>query len=168
MTALPLVIRPEHPDDAEAIERLHGRAFGPGRFARTAYRLREGAPPLPELCFAALVGTYLVGSVRIGPVAAGGRAFLSLGPLTVDPSFEGRGIGAGLMQAGLDAARAAGHGLVVLVGDAPYYARFGFEPVPAGRLVLPGPVDPRRFLWLELAEGAREGASGPVGVVRRT
>ena len=160
MTALPLVIRRETPDDAPAVERLHARAFGPGRFARTAYRLREGAGPLPDLCFTALVGTYLVGSVRIGPAEAGGRALLALGPLTVDPSFGNRGIGCGLMRAGLDAARAAGHGIVVLVGDAPYYRRFGFAPVPPGRLALPGPVDPARFLWLELREGASEGAAG--------
>ncbi|GMA76657.1 hypothetical protein GCM10025880_30740 [Methylorubrum aminovorans] len=76
------------------------------------------------------MGTYLVGSVRIGPAEAEGGSLLVLGPLTVDPSFSDRGIGTRLMQASLDAARAAGHGLVVLVGDAPYYARFGFKPVP--------------------------------------
>lgn len=160
MTALSLVIRRETPEDAAAIERLHGRAFGPGRFARTAYRLREGAEALPDLCYTALVGTYLVGSVRLGPVEAGGRPLLSLGPLTVDPSFGHRGIGLALMQASLDAARAGGHGVVVLVGDLPYYKRFGFSPVPPGRLVLPGPVDPARFLWLALTDGATEGLSG--------
>ncbi|GEO98994.1 GNAT family N-acetyltransferase [Methylobacterium haplocladii] len=166
MTALPLVIRPEHPDDVQAIERLHARAFGPGRFARTAYRLREGAAALPELCFTALVGTYLVGSLRIGPAEAGGRPLLALGPITVDPSFANRGIGCALMQAGLDAARAGGHGLVVLVGDLPYYRRFGFSPVPMGRIVLPGPVDPARFLWLQLADGACEGMVGAVIAAR--
>ncbi len=162
VTTLPLIIRPEHPDDAVAIERLHARAFGPGRFARTAYRLREGVAPLAELCLTALVGTYLVGSVRIGPAEADGGPLLVLGPLTVDPSFSDRGIGTRLMQASLDAARATGHGLVILVGDAPYYRRFGFEPVPAGRLVLPGPVDPARFLWLALHAGAETPLSGPV------
>ncbi len=88
--------------------------------------------PLADLCLTALVGTYLVGSVRIGPAEAAGGSLLVLGPLTVDPSFSDRGIGSALMQASLDAARSAGHGLVVLVGDAPYYRRFGFEPVPAG------------------------------------
>jgi predicted N-acetyltransferase YhbS len=149
VTALPLVIRPEHPDDAAAIERLHARAFGPGRFARTAYRLREGAAPLSDLCLTALVGTYLVGSVRIGPAEAEGGSLLVLGPLTVDPSFSDRGIGTSLMRASLDAARAAGHGLVVIVGE-------------AGRLTLPGPVDPARFLWLELRDGASAGLSGPI------
>ena len=167
MTALPLVIRPEHPDDGPAIERLHARTFGPGRFARTAYRLREGAVPLSDLCLTALVGTYLVGSVRIGPAEAEGGALLVLGPLTVDPSFSDRGIGSALMRASLEAARSAGHGLVVLVGDAPFYRRFGFAPVPPGRLLLPGPVDPGRFLWLELAEGAGAALSGVVKAARR-
>ncbi|MDR7036392.1 putative N-acetyltransferase YhbS [Methylobacterium sp. BE186] len=162
MSPLSLVIRPEHPDDGPAIERLHARAFGPGRFARTAYRLREGVGHRAELSFTALVGTFLVGSVRVGPARAGDRPILVLGPLTVDPSFGNRGVGAALMEASLSAAREAGHGLVVLVGDAPYYRRFGFVPVPAGRLVLPGPVDPARFLWLELAEGAFAAAEGPV------
>ncbi|GJE57650.1 MULTISPECIES: GNAT family N-acetyltransferase [Methylobacterium] len=166
MTALPLVIRREHPDDAQAIERLHARAFGPGRFARTAYRLREGAAALPELCFTALVGTYLVGSLRFSAAEAGGRPLLALGPITVDPSFANRGIGCALMQAGLDAARAGSHGLVILVGDLPYYRRFGFSPVPMGRLVLPGPVDPARFLWLALAEGGSDGVSGNVSAAR--
>ncbi len=166
VTTLPLVIRLETPDDHAAIDRLHERAFGPGRYARTAYRLREGAKPLPDLCFTALVGTYLVGSVRVFPVEAAGRPLLALGPLTVDPSFSSRGIGASLMTASLEAARAAGHGLIVLVGDAPYYRRFGFSPVPMGHLSLPGPVDPGRFLWLELGEGGQSGISGIVGTLR--
>lgn len=160
--ALPLVIRPEHPDDGSAVERLHARAFGPGRFARTAFRLREGAEPLPDLSFVARVGTFLAGSVRIGPAKAGGRALLALGPLTVDPSFERKGIGSALMRTSLDAARNAGHGLVILVGDRPYYGRFGFVPVPPGRLTLPGPVDPARFLWLELTDGAAQAVGGIV------
>lgn len=165
MTTLPLIIRHEHAGDAEAIERLHARAFGPGRFARTAYRLREGTAPVAELCFTALVATYLVGSVRVGPAEAG-DPLLVLGPLTVDPSFEGRGIGAALMSACLDAATAAGHGLVLLIGDAPYYRRFGFAPIPPGRLVPPSPVDPARFLWRELRPGAAATISGNVTALR--
>src|SRR5215203_2138779 len=107
MTTLPLVIRPELAGDADPIERLHERAFGPGRFARTAFRLREGAPHLLDLSFTALVGT-------------------------------------------------------LLVGDEPYYARFGFRRLPPGRLAMPGPVDPARFLALELAEGALTDANGAV------
>ena len=168
MTQLPLVIRPELPGDAEAVERLHERAFGPGRFARTAFRLREGAPHVPELSFTALVGTLLVGSVRLTPVTAGEAPALVLGPLTVDPAFENRGIGRALIERALQAAREAGHRLVVLVGDEPYYARFGFRRVPQGQLAMPGPVDPARFLALELAEGALAGAQGPVLPLKRT
>src|ERR671917_1504603 len=167
MTELSLVIRPELPADAAAIERLHERAFGPGRFARTASRLREGAPHLLDLSFTALVGTLLVGSVRLTPVRAGDEAALMLGPLTVEPAFESRGIGAALMRRSLDAAKAAGHGLVLLVGDEPYYSRFGFKRIPPGRLELPGPVNPERFLALDLAEGALSRARGLVSPLPR-
>ncbi|HVL70368.1 MAG TPA: N-acetyltransferase [Beijerinckiaceae bacterium] len=162
MTQLPLVIRTETAGDAEAIERLHERAFGPGRYARTAFRLREGAPHLFELSFTALVGTLLVGSVRQTPVRAGEGGALMLGPLTVDPAFENRGIGSALIGRAIEAARAAGHELVLLVGDEPYYGRFGFKRVPPGHLVMPGPVDPARFLAAELAEGALARTKGAV------
>jgi predicted N-acetyltransferase YhbS len=165
MTELSLSIRSEQPSDDNAIERLHERAFGPGRFARTASRLREGAPHLPELSFTALVGTLLVGSVRLTAVEAGGEHALMLGPLTVEPAFEGRGIGAALMRRSLEAAKQNGHSLVLLVGDEPYYSRFGFRRIPPGHLVLPGPVDPMRFLAHELREGALAGARGLVSVL---
>ncbi len=160
MTTLSLVVRPELAEDAPAIAGLEARAFGPGRFARTAYRLREGNPHRLDLGVTASVGSFLVGSVRMSPVRAGAAGFVMLGPLAVDPSFEGRGIGTALTRASLAAAGAAGEGVVILVGDAPYYARFGFAPVPPGRLVMPGPVDPARLLWLELAEGHAAGLSG--------
>lgn len=163
MTQLHLVIRPEADLDAAAIDRLHERAFGPGRFARTAFRLREGAPHRADLSFTALVGTLLVGSVRVSAARVGEGSILVLGPLTVDPAFEGRGIGAALMGRALEAARATGCGVVILVGDAPYYARFGFAPVPAGQLVLPGPVDPARLLAAELVPGALAATRGAVG-----
>jgi predicted N-acetyltransferase YhbS len=162
VTQLPLVIRPEQPSDADPIERLHERAFGPGRFARTAYRLREGAPLPLDLCFTALVGTLLVGSVRLTPVSAGRVPALVLGPLTVDPAFENRGIGAAMMRRAIEAAEATERRLILLVGDEPYYHRFGFRRVPAGQLALPGPVDPERFLAAELAEGALGKARGAV------
>ncbi|KQP59159.1 MULTISPECIES: N-acetyltransferase [unclassified Methylobacterium] len=166
MTTLPLLIRPESAEDAAAVERLHARAFGPGRFARTPYRLREGVPPLPTLSFTALVGTFLVGSVRVGPIRIGTDDALMLGPLTVDPSFENRGIGSALMNRSLDAARQGGHPLMLLVGDAPYYARFGFTRVPHGALTLPGPVDPARVLWRALQPDADITARGEVASVR--
>jgi predicted N-acetyltransferase YhbS len=162
MTELALQIRPESPGDADAIERLHERAFGPGRFSRSAYLLRERAGDLPELCFSALVGTLLVGSVRVAPALAGDVPALVLGPLAVEPAFEKRGIGAALMTTALDRARAAGHGLVLLVGDEPYYARFGFVRIPAGHLAMPAPVDPGRFLAAELRPGALAAATGRV------
>ncbi len=162
MTELSLVIRPELPTDAEAIERLHERAFGPGRFARTAFRLREGAPHLMDLSFTATVGTLLVGSVRLTPVSAGAVPALMLGPLTVEPAFENRGIGGALIRRSLDTAKDKGHTLVLLVGDEPYYRRFGFKRIPPTRLTLPGPVDPSRFLAAELVEGASAEARGMV------
>ncbi|MET3891131.1 putative N-acetyltransferase YhbS [Bosea sp. OAE506] len=166
MTSLPLTLRHELPVDAAAIERLHERAFGPGRFARTAFRLREGVPPDPALTFAAHVGTFLVGSIRVTPVMAGGHGALMLGPLTVDPAFEGRGIGAALMNRSIEAARIDGHDLILLVGDAPYYARFGFKVIPPGQLVLPGPADPARFLALELVEGVLAQRRGAVTAIK--
>lgn len=161
MTSLPLSILQERPEDAPSIERLHERAFGPGRFARTAFRLREGAASTPELCFTALVGTLLVGSIRLSPLQLGAAPGLLLGPLAVDPAFEGRGIGAALIGRSLEKARAGGHVLVLLVGDEPYYSRFGFRRAPAG-LTLPAPVDPARLLLAELAEGAAAQAKGRV------
>lgn len=162
MTALTLAIRNEMTADHAAIERLHERAFGPGRYARTAFRLREGAGHDFDCCFAAHVGTFLVGSVRVTPVLAGVISAIMLGPLTVDPAFEGRGIGAALMNAAISAARDKGYALVLLVGDAPYYARFGFRTVPFGQLQLPGPVDPALFLVMELSKGKLSEALGPV------
>jgi predicted N-acetyltransferase YhbS len=159
MTSLPLSILQERPEDAGPIERLHERAFGPGRFARTAFRLREGAAATPELCFIALVGTLLVGSIRLSPLTIGKTPALLLGPLAVDPAFEGRGIGAALIERALGRARADGHTLVLLVGDEPYYARFGFRRAPAG-LEPPAPVAPERLLVAELSEGAAAKATG--------
>lgn len=165
-------IRPESPLDHEAIERLHDRAFGPGRYARTAFRLREADAANAALgsaarfCYSALVGTLLVGSIRLTPVMAGSVRALMLGPLTVDPSFEGVGIGAALVRRSLLTATEAGETLVLLVGDEPYYRRFGFSMVPDGKLRLPGPVNPRRFLAAELIEGALNPASGAVKAIR--
>lgn len=166
MTDLSLTIRAEQPADAAAIERLHERAFGPGRFARTAFRLREGAAHRADLSFTALVATLLVGSVRLTPVEAGAAEALLLGPLTVDPSFEGRGIGGALLSRAIEAARSSGQGLILLVGDEAYYGRLGFSPTPQGCLTLPGPVDPSRILALELRSGALAAAAGPVRPIR--
>jgi predicted N-acetyltransferase YhbS len=162
VTELSLLIRPERPSDAEGIERLHERTFGPGRFARTAYRLREGLAQEPDLSFTVMVGTLLVGSIRVTRLSMGGAPGLLLGPVTVEPAFMGRGIGMALVRRVIDAARAGGHRLMLLVGDEPFYGRAGFRRVPNGRLVMPGPVDPARLLVLELVPGAFDGVKGPV------
>lgn len=160
MTSLPLAILHEQPSDEVAIDYLQERAFGPGRFARSAYRLREGVAPARDLSFVARVGTFLVGSNRMTPILIGGAPALLLGPLVVDPAFREKGIGLALLNASLEAAARGGHRLVMLVGDEPYYARVGFTRVPAGRVSLPGPVDPRRVLWRALVEGAADGVGG--------
>jgi predicted N-acetyltransferase YhbS len=162
MTDLSVTILPETADDAVAIERLHERTFGPGRFARTAYRLRERVPHLLALSFTARIGTLLVGSVRLSPIRVGDTPALLLGPLTIDPPFRKRGIGAKMIERALSEARAAGHRLVVLVGDQPYYARAGFKRIPRRRVTMPGPVDPERLLVAELTAGAFEGVSGAI------
>ncbi len=160
MTSLPLEILPEAPDHADAIEKLHERGFGPGRFARSAFRLREGAREMASLSFIARVGTLLVGSVRMSPIRIGATPALLLGPLAVDPPFMNRGIGTALMQAAMDAARRDGHRLVILVGDEPFYAKAGFRRVPRGHVILPGPVDPDRILVTELQPGAFDSVKG--------
>jgi predicted N-acetyltransferase YhbS len=162
MSDLSVIIRPETVADGDAIERLNERTFGPGRYAKTAYRLREGATHSLALSFTARIGTLLVGSVRLTPVRIGDTPALLLGPLTVEPPFRARGIGLALIERVLDEARAQGHKLSVLVGDEPYYARAGFKPVPAGRIKMPGPVDPARLLVAEFVPGAFDGVSGQV------
>src|SRR5712671_3971870 len=155
-------ILPETVDDALAIERLHERTFGPGRYARTAYRIREQREHRFDLSFTARIGTLLVGSVRSTPIRIGETPALLLGPLTIEPPFRSRGVGLALMERALADARAQGHRLVALVGDEPYYGRAGFRRVPKGRAVMPGPVDPDRLLVAELVPGAFEGVSGAI------
>jgi predicted N-acetyltransferase YhbS len=162
MSDLSLTVLPETEADALPIERLHERTFGPGRFARTSYRIRERVPHRLDLSFTARIGTLLVGSVRQTPVRIGETPALLLGPVTIEPPFRRRGIGQALTARALEAARGKGHRLVVLVGDEPYYGRLGFKPVPKGRVSMPGPVDPARLLVCELASGAFDGVAGPI------
>jgi predicted N-acetyltransferase YhbS len=162
MSDLSLTILPETADDALAIERLHERTFGPGRYAKTAYRIREGADHRPELSFTARVGTLLVGSVWLTAIRIGTARALLLGPLTVEPPFRERGIGQALIERALAEAKKTGHRLVVLVGDEPYYGKCGFKPIAKGLVTMPGPVDPARLLVCELAEGAFAGVAGPI------
>ena len=162
MTDLSVTILPETADDVLAIERLHERTFGPGRYARTAYRIREQFGHRLDLSFTARIGTLLVGSVRLTSIRIGDTRALLLGPLTIEPPFRERGIGRALIDRAVTEGRAKGHRLIVLVGDEPYYARSGFRRVPKGRITMPGPVDPARLLVNELVEGAFEGVSGQV------
>ncbi len=162
MADVSLTLSPQTPADLAAIEKLDERAFGPGRFARSAYRLREGIPPDYSLSFVARVGSLMVGANRMTHIFCGERPALLLGPLTVDPPFRSGGIGEELVMKSLQAARMAGYQLVLLVGDMSYYGKMGFSPVPPGRLVFAGPVDPDRLLYCELVEGAFDGVKGKV------
>ncbi|MGI8724425.1 MAG: GNAT family N-acetyltransferase [Methyloceanibacter sp.] len=161
-----LQIELESPSDAHALSQLSADAFGPGRFARSAYRVREGVPPVAELCLTARLGNRLIGSIRFTAVSIGDEPHaLLLGPLVVDPAETGKGYGKALVADGLARAEKAGFSLVLLVGDMPYYGRFGFAPVPSGQMKLPGPVDSARLLAYELEPGALERANGPVKAV---
>jgi predicted N-acetyltransferase YhbS len=162
MNDISLTILPETKDDAEAIERLHERTFGPGRYAKTAYRLREQVEHRLDLSFTARIGTLLVGSVWLSPVRIGESKALLLGPLTVEPAFRERGVGQALIARALKDAAAKGERLVMLVGDEPYYGKSGFRRVPRHRIIMPGPVDPERLLVAELVPGAFDGVSGRV------
>src|SRR4051812_16332046 len=162
MNDLSYAILQETSEDAEAVERLNARTFGPGRFAKSAYRLREEVAHIPELSFTARVGTLMVGSVRLSPILIGTTEALLLGPLTIEPPFRDHGIGRKLIARALEEAKRKGHRLVVLVGDEPYYGRSGFKPADKGRITMPGPVDPTRLLVAELEPGAFEGVSGAV------
>jgi predicted N-acetyltransferase YhbS len=162
MNDISLMILAETKGDAEAIERLHERTFGPGRYAKTAYRLREQVAHRLDLSFTARIGTLLVGSVRLSPVRIGENKALLLGPLTVEPAFRERGVGQALIARALKDAAAKGERLVILVGDEPYYGKSGFSRVPRDRVNMPGPVDPERLLVAELVPGAFDGVSGRV------
>jgi len=141
--------------DLPEIEALHDRVFGPGALSRTAYRLREGRPPSTRYCRVLHAGPVLVSSIRFTAITIGGEGrALMLGPLAVAPEFANQGYGRRLVGEGLEVARSAGERAVLLVGDQPYYARFGFAGVPYGHITMPGPVDPARLLLAELVSGA--------------
>ena len=163
MSSASFEIRLETGGDAPILSELSAQAFGPGRFARSAYRVREGIPPVESLCLCGQLNGKLIGGIRFTAIRIGeeeGAALL--GPLVVDPAEKGKGFGRALVEEGLVRAKAQGFALVILVGDMPYYARFGFKPVPPGQIVRPGPVDPERLLALELVPGALARMRGPV------
>jgi predicted N-acetyltransferase YhbS len=147
-------IRQERPEDAPLVDALNEASFGPGRYAKSAYRLREGVDPVAGLSFVAVEDAELRGSIRFWPVAVGMEKSLLLGPLAVLSGQRGRGIGIALMKRGIEEARAQGHASIILVGDEPYYVRVGFAAVPPGRIRFPGPVDPSRILGQSLQHNA--------------
>jgi predicted N-acetyltransferase YhbS len=160
----------EAPGDLGAREALLDRAMGPCRRLKPSERLRAGRRPAAGMALVARDGNRLVGSVRLWDVAAGGQPLLLLGPLAVEPTLQGTGIGAALMRIAVARAAAAGHRAVVLVGDPEYYGRFGFAAEATGDLAMPAPVERRRFLGLELVERGLVGARGiltPAGVPAR-
>jgi predicted N-acetyltransferase YhbS len=156
--AAPFAIRSERTSDVVAREALLDACFGDNRHARTCQRLRDGRAPAEGLALSAVRQGRLVGSVRLWHVSAGGIPALMLGPLAVEASSRQLGVGAALMDHALAAAKARGHRVVILLGDAPYYARFGFSAAKTGELTLPGTFERDRLLGLELGEGALDGA----------
>ena len=158
--AAPFALRAERASDVAAREALLDVCFGESRFARTCQRLRDGRKPAEGLAFVAVRRGKIIGTVRLWHVSAGGVPALVLGPLAVDPACRALGVGAALMRHALGAAAARGHGAVILLGDAPYYARFGLSTEATAALALPGPFERDRLLALELRAGALDGASG--------
>jgi predicted N-acetyltransferase YhbS len=158
-TTLPPIVT-EAPADAPVVEALVLRAFGPGRFAKAAERLREGRQPLYDLSFVAWDGRRLVGCASQWAVKVGETPAIFFGPIAVDPAWRSNGLGAALTERACDAAAAADHRLVVLVGDMPFFGPLGFSPAP--RVVMPGPVDRGRVLVFALQPGAADGLEGLV------
>ena len=158
----PFAIRAERASDAVAREALLDACFGENRQMRTCQRLRDGRAPAEGLALSVVRRGRLVGTVRLWHVSAGGIPALMLGPLAVEDSSRKLGVGAALMDHALAAATARGHRAVILLGDAPYYARFGFSASKTSELSLPGPFERDRLLGLELVEGALDGAWGMI------
>lgn len=151
----------ERPEDAALIDPLLDRTFGPERMTKTVYRLRETLAPVSELRFVAVdPDDHLLGSIRYWPILVQDTPAVLLGPLAVEPRLQGQGIGKALVRHSLRAARLAAHRIAVVVGEPEYYEPFGFRPAVDFGLILPGPVDPRRFQAQELAIGALEGVRG--------
>jgi predicted N-acetyltransferase YhbS len=160
--AAPFAIRAERASDVAAREALLDACFGDNRHMRACQRLRDGRAPAEGLSLSAVSKGRLVGTLRLWHVSAGGIPALMLGPLAVEAASRQLGVGAALMDHALAAAKARGHRAVVLLGDAPYYARFGFSAAKTGELRLPGAFDRDRLLGLELCDGALDGACGMI------
>lgn len=157
------LLRPQTPEDLPAIKSLHEESFGPGRFARTAYRIREAARVPPAIALTAWDGAQLVGAIQFSAIRIGGMPGAALlGPLAVALPYKNQGCGLRLILDGMAEAKALGFALVVLIGDLPYYHRAGFAVLPRGQIALPGPVDPARLLATELTPDALSRFSGLV------
>ena len=163
-----ITIRGERLSDIGAREALLDQAFGGSRWRKTSERLREGRLPADGLAFVAADGKRVLGTARLWNIACGsGQPGLLLGPVAVASDCRNRGIGAALVRHALEAARRLGHGAVMLVGDPPYYSRFGFASENTASLKLPGPFERHRLLTLELVPGALDGACGLVRATGR-
>ena len=160
-------IRTEQTTDIAAREALLDDAYGRSRFRKPSEKIRRGRQTAEGLALVAAEGERLVGTVRLWHVTCGDRPALLLGPVAVACDRQGRGIGAALMTAAVDAARSRGHGAIVLVGDAAYYGRFGFTAAKTGALAMPGPFERHRLLGLELVAGSLDGAAGVIAATGR-
>lgn len=159
---MPQIIH-ERPEDAALIEPLLDECFGPERFTKTAYKIRENIHPLPELSFVIRDGDKLVATIRYWPITIGDMSpALLLGPIAVEPTLQGRGLGIALIRQSLQMAIELGHKIIVLVGDPEYYGQFGFDAASPKGLQLPGPVEDRRFLVKECEQGALRNVSGVI------
>jgi len=156
-----ITLRQERPADVGAREALLDQAFGDTRARKTSQRLREGRLPAEGLSLIAADAQRMIGTAQLWDIVCGtGQPALLLGPVAVTADCRNRGIGAALVRRALREARRLGHGAVILVGDAPYYSRFGFAGEKAAGLKLPGPFERHRLLALELVPGALDGAGG--------
>jgi len=156
------ILAAERPADAQTVERLIAHAFGPGRFAKAAERVRERAHPAYDCSFVAWRGEGAVGCVRLWPIAVGGAPGLLLGPIAVDATCRRQGVGAELVERACEAATKAGWRYILLVGDAPFFGPLGFSNSLTARVRLPGPVDQRRVMARALVPGGADGLAGLV------
>ncbi len=159
----PITTRPLTTADTTALAALHASVFGPGRFVRTAYRVREGTPLVTRYCRGAFTEPNMIAALRMTPILIGqAGGALMLGPLAVGPDHANLGYGRRLIAESTETARSDGRTLILLVGNMSYYGRLGYVPVPPGQIVFPGPVDPARVLAIELVPGAVAAARGLV------
>jgi predicted N-acetyltransferase YhbS len=155
------VLEVETAQDYWEVEALYDLCFAPGREALSSYRLRDGVEPVRALCLVLRDDTGALGAaIRFWPVCVGGKRALLLGPVAVHPTRQGEGLGGRLIAESLDRARVLGWARVMLVGDAPYYRRFGFEKLEG--VIMPPPTNPDRVLGQDLRPGAWDGVQGAV------